>query len=164
MPLKRWQKIGAGAVGTLVILALIAYRAVEVSITEFYSPEWHSDSSAEAQQRGVFVKRVIAVPETVAWDSTPFRIKDAWIERRTHVEYAFLLWRRELVDSGFRLILRTEPIGQAGAVMPFSSADWLGYNDSLRFDTWSGSTFWLRTLHGDLPDTVRLRVLRRPRP
>jgi hypothetical protein len=101
MALRKWQKIVLAALVVVLVLVVAGYQVVETSIVEFYSPEWHSDSSAEAQARGILVKRVVAVPRTIPWDSTTLHVADAWIEHRTHVEYAFFLFRREVLDSGF---------------------------------------------------------------
>ena len=79
---------------------------VNRAIDETYSSRWQSASTENAKYRGVFVKSPTIIPgQLQPSDSVELRVVDAWVERPTHIEYRWLFWRREVQDSGYRLVV-----------------------------------------------------------
>jgi hypothetical protein len=105
MPTARGRWIGVSV--AILLLAFVAGSfLINSGIEETYSPGWMSAGTENARMRGVFVRSPIVVPAGLALgDSLEARVSDAWIERVTHVEYAWLFIRKEVRDSQYRLVL-----------------------------------------------------------
>jgi len=152
----------------LLVLALLgaaAWRVVEVGVTEFYSPGWYSRSSADAQRRGLLIRRPAVVIEPATYRGAPLRVTDAWIERVTHVEHPFYLWRRVVRDPAVRLVVLARrddaPAPAAWCDERPSEPHGGGLTSSGTMDRpeWTLQ----RKLSGDppFPDTIRLTMDRR---
>ena len=158
MKLKRWIKVAGGTVAALLILAVIAGQFIFVSIAETYSPGWHSHSADEARQRGLLLARVPTSPDSVSLDGERLKVREAWVEPQTHVNYRFFVLRRLIRDSTHLLIVRTSK--QSPSEAPYAGRPQsLAYNDSGRFEGFEGSEFWIGVVRPPYPDTVRLRTV-----
>lgn len=157
MRVKGWMKVAGAAVAALLIFAAIAGQLLSVAIDEKYSPGWHSHSADEAKQRGVSLERIPTSPDSISLDGQRLKVREAWIEPQTHVEYRFYVFRRLIRDSTQLLIVRTsKPAVASGyAGRPQS----LAYNDSGHFEGYEGSEFWIGVVRPPYPDTVRLRTV-----
>src|SRR6266581_1857151 len=105
MPAARWVKVSAVAAVIILAATGVAWRLMQVGIVESYSRSWHSNTSRESERRGFLVARLITDPPQIRCKGVVFDITDAWIEPRTHVEYPFYLFRREVRDTGYYLIV-----------------------------------------------------------
>ena len=153
--LRRWQKVSLGMLLLLLFLGLAAGQLITVSITEFYSPGWHSSSSGDAEQRGVLIVRLPVTPDSITLDGQRLAVHEAWVEPQTHVTYRYFLFRRLVRDPTQRLIVRTS-MPDYRRVSASQEGRYLAYNDSLGFSMVSGSQFWIGDAPTSLPDTVRL--------
>jgi hypothetical protein len=160
MVVRSWHKIVGTMFGVILALGVIGDRVATVSINEMYSPDWHSSSVDEARANGVLVSRPVVEPLTVDWGGVPLTVRDAWVEEGSRWSYRFYLFRRVIKDGRYRLIVRMAriPAGQAHAASALGGAEWLAYDDSLRFDTWASGEYWMRVVRPPFPDTVRLVV------
>lgn len=147
----------------LAALALVAWRVVYVGVTEHYSPDWHSASSADAARRGTLVRRLAVRHDPMTFGGAPVRVTDAWAERVTRVEYPYFLWRREVIEPGQQVVVVME---RDAAAPPARWCDeWLAHDDGARFGGYGGTErrpIWTTIVPGAAPDTLRLTMLRKP--
>jgi hypothetical protein len=159
MVVRRWQKVSLGILLLLVCLGLAARQLITVSLTEFYSPGWHSSSSRDAEQRGVLLARLPVTPDSITLGGQRLAVEEAWVEPQTHVIYRYFLFRRLVRDPRQLLIVRTSmpDYRRVETRVPGSYAErYLAYNASLGFSSVVGSRFWIGNAPTSLPDTVRL--------
>jgi hypothetical protein len=166
MAKKRRAQIALMLVLSAVLLGLAGSFLVNRSIDETYSDGWYSASTENARYRGVFVRSPIVVPSRLCTsDSTEARVTDAWIERRTHVEYRWLIVRREVQDSLNRLVIHLAQVPRDSIVWRYSLGR--GFVD-VRFlmNGEAGGTSGNANVHtifslsaAPFPDTVRLTAV-----
>jgi hypothetical protein len=159
MVLRRWQKITLSILLLLICLAVAVNQLITVTVAEFYSPNWHSSSSRDAEQRGVLLARLPVTPDSIVLDGQRLAVEEAWVEPQTHVIYRYFLFRRLVRDPKQLLIVRTSmpDYRRVETRVPGSYAErYLAYNDSLGFSSVVGSRFWIGNAPTPLPDTVRL--------
>jgi hypothetical protein len=163
----RIRQLVIGVVAATVFLGGASSFLVSRAVDQFYSPVWRSDNSNDAKRRGVFVTSPVVVPAVVAAsDSVDLRVTDAWVERPTHAEYRWGLFRREVQDSAYRVVVLLTQVPHSGDASTtftggcFASVDL--YLDGRR-GGWSGDFAHheiFQVSSSPFPDTLRLTIVR----
>ena len=91
-------------VAILIGLLGVGRYIVQVGIVEFYSGQAPSFSIADAGERGILVSLPTIESKEASTSQYRFRVKEAWIESITRVEYKFFLLRTDHIE-GYRLIV-----------------------------------------------------------
>jgi hypothetical protein len=149
-----------------IVAVIIASGCLNQGIEEYYSPGWHSSSTENARYRRAFLASPTIVPgELRLEDSMELRVVDAWVERPTHVEYRWGLWRRELQDPRYRLVINLVQVPVGTAQWTYASGRDLASFKLLIEDqapTYGGNanvqTVWLES-ETPFPDVIHLRLL-----
>lgn len=152
----RWLKPVAIVVVALGVAALVAWRVVDVSATEYFSHAAHATSSVDAEERGILRARPAVPARDFAYEGRHLHIRDAWIEQVTRLDYRFYVWPREIREPAYRLVLLADPASGPGK---FDCDEWLVAGDSAALS--NGDDDFFEPVQPPFPDTVRLHVVRR---
>ena len=161
-----WCSILVVGAATLVLLFAAGAFLVDRSVTVSYSRDWQSASTENAQYRKVFVASPIVEPSRLALnDSLYLAVTDAWVERPTHIEYKWFFARREVSDSGYRVVVHLAQVTRDA--VPWTHSLGRGFvNSELRIDgdrpSVSGNAYVkiIEHFYRDVPpDTIRLSIL-----
>lgn len=107
----RVRRVAAIVLLTGAAIVLVGSRYITASIDTFYSPDWHSNSSAEAERRGILQRRPPVVLSPFL-ESVGLAKADIWIEQVTHLEYpayALWMWQREVRENRVRVVVLVPP-------------------------------------------------------
>ena len=104
LPTLPMKKRTIAFVAILIGLLGVGVYVVQVGIMEFYSGRAPSFSIDEAGERGILVSLPTIESKEASTGRFRFRVKEAWIEAITRVEYKFFLLRREHI-KGYRLMV-----------------------------------------------------------
>lgn len=152
----RWVRVFGGVFLALVLLAFAAAQLVAVGVTEYYSRAWHAASSTDAVARGILRARPALPVRDVRFEGAPLHVRDAWVEQATRIEYRWYLWRRQVLEPRYRLVLLADPVR---VPRHYDCDEWLAYADTVRLGD-GGDDFFTPIAGPPFPDTVRLRVVR----
>ena len=160
----RTTKIIVSIVVALVLVVALGLRWIDIAVSESYSYGWTAKSSSEAESEGRLAARLAVLTPDIELNGARYCVADAWIERAYRVDYVLLLYRRQILDDKYRLLVRLEP-ADTGAFeerleQQLMGGDWLAYNDTLQFSVTSGD-LWYTTVEPPFPAQIHLRA-RRP--
>jgi hypothetical protein len=152
----------------VIVIGFVGSNLVGAAIDATYSSDWYSASTENAQHRHVFVKSVAIAPSLLAMnDSVAWTVTDAWVEHPTKVVRRWLVMRREVQDSGYRLVINLAQVARDpklwthGRDGSFADGDFLVNGDR---DVAQSGDAHIHTLYSQssrpFPDTVRLSIER----
>jgi hypothetical protein len=154
----RWLRITGAVAAVLLLVAFVGFRVMNTVIIEHYSRGWHATSSASAATRGILRGRPVIVPGDLVYERRPLHITDAWFEQATHIDHRWYLFRHEVVDPRYRLVLLADR--RAGG-RDVDCNDSLAHGaDSTEFGT-GGDAFFDDRVMPPFPDTLHVSVIHR---
>jgi hypothetical protein len=135
-------------------LLLLAGRILSRNKSDWYQARGPSESAEWAQSEGVFLSAVTAIDRQSPGRAPPARLS-AWIERESHVEYAWLVLRRRVTSGRFRLVVRFPPgrTPTQGRARLVPAAPAGGAVDTLRLSAMRGNILGFE-ISEPFPDTV----------
>jgi len=151
----RAKALLAGA-GLLIAAAVVANQVVMPDVTEFYSVDRHSESSAQAARRGVLVARLTVRNPRVEYPGGAVTIREAWVERVARVRYRWYLARREDPHPRFRLVM---PYREEGAPF-YTCLSRIVYSDSVPLEVVENA-FDRTSETPSFPPVIRIGATRR---
>ena len=147
---------------TLVVLAVVAAivaipsRYAYVGIQERYSRDWNAASSADAEARGILQARPVITPATVQYLGDSLSFVDAWVEQVTRIEYPWYLFRREVKEPRYRLVLQASNDWKPN----FRCNERLVHSDSIGLSMSQSDVteFYSVRTEPSFPDTIQLGI------
>ena len=151
----RWAKIVTVAILVLGVGAAVVDRVVVAAVVGTYSPDWASTSSTDAATRGLLRARPVVTPSVLVYRGDSLAIVDAWVEQATRIEYKWLLFRQELREPRYRLVLKAS---EDWNPTDFRCDDWLRYSDTIPLGEAGSRVFFDVQPTSGFPEIIRLRV------
>ena len=149
----------AVVLGVTMAILFVGARVAFVGVAERYSRDFSSSSSREAESRGVLRGRPAVSADDIVLSGDTLRIVDAWVEQVTHLEYPFFLWRREIQDPRYRLMLTAS---SGWKPTDHRCGGSLRYSDTLGLGSINNTHFFHVRDDADFPDPIQLSVVQAP--
>ena len=92
----------------LLVAALVVGQLITAGVDEYYSPGFHSASTAHARERGVLLAPVVVGDSVLRWRGREYRVREAWVEDQQQVYYRALFFRRDSLLHRPTLVVRVE--------------------------------------------------------
>lgn len=92
--------------GIISIVMLLLYKSCRNSMDERGSRTAVSYSSQESRDRGTFVSTAKAHPDSFHVSTSVTRVKEAWIERMSQVNYHLLFFKSREYLNEYSLVIR----------------------------------------------------------
>lgn len=153
-------------IAAIIVIAAGGSYFVGMAVDATYSRDWYSASTENAQYRHVFVKSLTVRPSSLVLnDSVAWTVTDAWIEHPTRVTHPWLIMRREVQDSGYRLVINFAQVARDAAVWTHGKDRSFGGGDlevDGSADVAQSGNAYIHTVYKEsarpFPDTVRLSL------
>ncbi len=102
--MRRLLKVIPICIILISIVVGVSIRAINMTIDEFYSSSYISDSSAKAREINTFISQPQLESGEIELEEYKYPIQEVWIEQSTRTEYRWLLFRKT-IPTGYRLML-----------------------------------------------------------
>ena len=150
----------------IIVIAAGGSYLVGMAVDATYSRDWYSASTENAQYRHVFVKSPTVQPSTLVLnDSVAWTVTDAWVEHPTKVVHPWLVMRREVHDSGYRLVINLAQVARDPAVWTHGkdrSFGGAGLEVNGSADVAQSGNAYIQTVYVEsdkpFPDTIKLSL------
>lgn len=138
-----WRAIALWTVGIVASAILLPLRCVLVAIKVENSPSVTSATSADSRRSKLLVAAPVVRDSLLFGPDGTYRILDAWIEERTHMESVAFIFSRTVREGLYSLIVVTELppdptfAFRIGVLAPPRPGE--ARRDSTRFTEWTGT-------------------------